>query len=65
MTVTENLGSLEIVFTVGSKTRREIIRNIRTTATDEDLYDIAVAIANLLSDPVANIRRVSTKSYSA
>ncbi len=65
MTVTENLGSLEIEFTVGTGTRREAIRNIRTTAIDQDLYDIAVAIANLISDTVAEIRRVSTKSYSA
>ncbi|MEF3245408.1 MAG: DUF1659 domain-containing protein [Caldisericaceae bacterium] len=46
MTVAENLGSLEIEFTSGTTTRREIIRNIRATATDQDLYDIAVAIAN-------------------
>jgi len=65
MTVTENLGSLVIEFTSGTTTRRESIRNIRTTATDQDLYDIAVAIANLISDTVAEIRRVSTKSYSA
>lgn len=66
MTVVENLGSLEIVLSTGATTtRRESIRNIRPTATDADLYDIAVAIANLINDPLASIRRVVTKEYVA
>jgi len=44
MTVVENPGRLEIVFSLpGDKTRRESIMNIRPTATDQDLYDIGVA----------------------
>jgi hypothetical protein len=66
MTVVENPGSLEIVFTLpGDKTRRESIRNIRPTATDQDLYDIGNAIANLLNDTLSDIRRVVTKVYAA
>ncbi|MGC8979290.1 DUF1659 domain-containing protein [Caldisericum sp.] len=66
MTVVENPGSLEIVFTLpGDKTRRESIRNIRPAALDQDLYDIGLAIANLLTDALSDIRRVSTKAYAA
>ena len=39
--------------------------NIRPTATDQDLYDIGVAIANLLNDTLSDIRLVSTKAYAA
>ena len=65
MTVTENPGSLEIVLAVGETTRRESIRNIRPAALDQDLYDIGLAIANLLTDTLSDIRRVSTKVYAA
>ena len=66
MTVVQNPGRLEIVFALpGDKTRRESIMNIRPTATDQDLYDIGVAIANLLNDTLSDIRLVSTKAYSA
>jgi len=66
MTVVENPGSLEIVFTLpDTKTRRESIRNIRPAALDQDLYDIGLAIANLLNDTLSDIRRVSTKVYAA
>jgi len=66
MTVVENPGSLEIVFTLPSdKTRRESIRNIRPAATDQDLYDIGLAIANLLNDTLSDIRRIVTKAYAA
>jgi hypothetical protein len=64
MTAIEMNGTLELILTSGSKTRRESIRGIKPTATDQDLYDIATAIANLLNDPLQDIRRVSTKSYS-
>ena len=65
MTVTENPGILEIVFTLPDKTRRESIRNIRPAALDQDLYDIGLAIANLLNDTLSDIRRVVTKVYAA
>ncbi len=66
MTVVENPGSLEIVFTLpGDKTRRESIMNIRPTATDQDLYDIGVAVSNLINDTLSDIRLVSTKVYVA
>jgi len=65
MTVVENPGSLEIVLAVGATTRRESIRNIRPAALDQDLYDIGLAIANLLTDALSDIRRVSTKVYAA
>ena len=66
MTVVENPGSLEIVFTLpDTSTRMESIRNIRPAALDQDLYDIGNAIANLLNDTLSDIRRVSTKVYAA
>ena len=66
MIVIENPGRLEVVFALPeNKTRRESIMNIRPTANDQDLYDIGVAIANLLNDTLSDIRLVSTKAYSA
>ena len=66
MTVTENPGILEIVFTLpDTKTRMESIRNIRPEASDQDLYDIGNAIANLLNDTLSDISRVVTKVYAA
>jgi len=66
MTVVQNPGRLEIVFSLpDDKTRRESIMNIRPTATDQDLYDIGLAISNLLNDTLSDIRLVSTKAYSA
>ena len=65
MIVVENPGSLEIVLAVGATTRRESIRNIRPAALDQDLYDIGLAIANLLNDTLSDIRRVVTKVYAA
>ncbi len=65
MTVVENPGSLELILTVGTTTRRESIRNIRPTATDQDLYDIGLAIANLIDDALSDIRHTITKVYAA
>ena len=65
MTVTENPGILEIVFTLPDKTRSESIMNIRPTALDQDLYDIGLAVANLLTDPLSDIKRTMSKSYAA
>ncbi|MGB9695636.1 MAG: DUF1659 domain-containing protein [Caldisericaceae bacterium] len=39
--------------------------NVKPTASDQDLYDIGSAIANLLNDTLSDIRRSSSKSYSA
>ena len=66
MIAVENPGRLEIVFSLpDDKTRRESIMNIRPTATDQDLYDIGSAIANLINDTLSDIRLVSTKAYLA
>ena len=66
MIVIENPGSLGMIFAMpGDKTKNESIMNIRPTATDQDLYDIGLAIANLLNDTLSDIRLVSTKAYSA
>jgi len=64
MTVIEKNGTLVLVLNDGTKLRRESITGIKPTASDQDLYDIANAIANLLNDTVQEIRRVSSKSYS-
>ena len=66
MIVVENPGSLGMIFAMpGDKTRSESIMNIRPAALDQDLYDIGLAIANLLNDTLSDIRRVSTKVYAA
>jgi hypothetical protein len=65
MTVIEKNGNLVLVLNDGTKTRRESITGIKPTASDQDLYDIANAIADLLNDGVQEIRRVSAKDYSA
>ena len=65
MTVTENPGILELILAVGATTRRESIRNIRPAALDQDLYDIGLAIANLLTDALSDIRHTITKIYAA
>jgi hypothetical protein len=66
MTVVENPGSLQIVFALpDEKTRRESIMNIRPTAADQDLYDIGLAIANLIDDTLTDIRLATSKTYSA
>ncbi len=55
MTAVENLRRLEIVFPLpDEKTRRANIMNIRPTEADSDLYDITIAIANLINDPLAS-----------
>jgi hypothetical protein len=65
MTVIEKNGNLVLVLNDGTKLRRESVTGIKPTASDQDLYDIATAIANLLNDSVQEIRRVSAKDYSA
>ena len=66
MTVVQNPGRLEVIFSLPeNKTRRESIMNIKPSATDQDLYDIGLAIANLLTDTLSDIRLVSYKTYAA
>ena len=65
MTVVENPGSLRIVLGVAGATRTESIMNIRPIAADQDLYDIGLAVANLLTDPLSDIKRTMSKSYAA
>jgi len=65
MTVIENPGSLRIVLGVSGGTRTESIMNIRPAAADQDLYDIGLAVANLLTDPLSDIKRTMSKSYAA
>lgn len=55
-----------MVFTLSdSSTRRESIGNVIPTALDQDLYDITVAIANLLNDVLFDIRLATSKTYAA
>jgi len=62
MTVVQNPGSLQIVFTLpDTSTRRESIMNIRPAASDQDLYGLGLAIANLLNGTLSDIRLVSTR----
>jgi len=65
MTVVEKPGSLRIVLGVTGATRTESIMHIRPTAADQDLYDIGLAIVNLLTDPLSDIRHTMSKSYAA
>jgi len=66
MIVVENPGSLRMIFAMpGDKKRTESIMNIRPTALDQELYDIGVAIVNLLTDTLSDMKRVSTKIYAA
>lgn len=65
MTVIEKNGVLELVLMSNGKTRRESVTGIKPSATDSDLYEIAVGITNLLVDSVSDIRRRITKSYAA
>jgi hypothetical protein len=66
MTVVQNPGRLDIILALpDEKTRRESIANVRPTAADQDLYDIAVAISGLLNDPLSEIRLATSKVYAA
>ncbi|OIP12508.1 MAG: hypothetical protein AUJ99_04560 [Caldisericum sp. CG2_30_36_11] len=66
MTVLQNPGRLNMVFTLSdSSIRRERIGNVIPTALDQDLYDITVAIANLLNDVLFDIRLATSKTYAA
>jgi hypothetical protein len=66
MTVTEKNGRIEILFDAGNgKTRREGITGVKPGSADQDIYDIASGIANLISDALVDIQLRSVKSYSA
>ncbi len=66
MTVIQENGRLELLFDAGNgKSRRESITGVKPAAADQDIYDIATGIANLISDTLQDIRLRSTKSYSA
>ena len=66
MTVTEENGRLELRFDVGNgKVRRESLTGVKPSATDQDVYDVATGIANLISDALEGIYLRSTKSYTA
>jgi len=66
MTVTQSNGRLNIRFVVsGDTTRNEGITGIKPTASDQDCYDIANAIANLIDNTLSSIQRSDYKSYSA
>ena len=66
MTVTEENGRLELQFDAGSgKVRRESVTGVKPASADQDVYDIASGIANLISDALAGIYLRSVKSYTA
>ena len=66
MTVIQNPGRLDIIFALlDEKTRRESIANVRPTASDQDLYDIAVAIPDLIDDTLSDVKLASSKVYAA
>lgn len=66
MTALENPGWLELIFFLsGTKTRRGSISNIRPNATDQDLYNIGVALAKLIDDILSDIMHISTTAFAA
>ena len=66
MIVVQNPGRLDIIFALlDEKTRRESISNARLTASDQDLYDIAVAIPDLIDDTLSDVKLASSKVYAA
>lgn len=46
-------------------TVRRVINNVKTTATDQDVYDVAVAIASLQSLPVLTVIRTNDEELVA
>ena len=66
MTVTQQNGRLELQFDAGNgHVRRESITGVKPSATDQDIYDIATGIANLITDALSGIYLRSVKSYTA
>lgn len=65
MTVIEKNGVLEILVVSNGKTRRETITGIKPSATDADLFEIASAVQNILSEPVSDVRRRIVRTYAA
>ena len=66
MTVTEQDGTLAFSFDNGSGgTRRESVRGIKPSATDQDVYDCGVSLTGLVADALVEMRRTVSKTYSA
>lgn len=66
MTVIEQNGMLSFTFDNGSGgTRRESIRGIKPSAIDQDVYDCGTALTGLVADALVEIRRTTSKTYSA
>ncbi len=66
MTVTEENGRLEFLFDAGDgKVRRESVTGVKPTVADQDIYDVATGIADLINDTLQSVRLTSRKNYSA
>ncbi len=66
MNVTEENGRLELQFDAGNgKVRRESVTGVKPASADQDVYDVATGITNLISDTLQGIYLRSVKSYTA
>ncbi len=66
MTVIDQLGYVTIYLDIGEGDTVSVrLNNIKPTATDQDVYDVATAVAGLLAYPINSIRRTKRSDYSA
>lgn len=66
MTVVDQLGYVTIYLDAGDGDTVSVrLNNIKPTATDQDVYDVATTVAGLLAYPIDSIRRTLRKDYSA
>ena len=66
MTVIDQLGYVTIYLDIGEGDTVSVrLNNIKPTATDQDVYDVATAVAGLLAYPINGIRRTKRSDYSA
>ncbi|HXK70940.1 MAG TPA: DUF1659 domain-containing protein [Caldisericia bacterium] len=66
MTVIDQLGYVTIYLDIGEGDTVSVrLNNIKPTATDQDVYDVATAVAGLLAYPINSIRRTKRADYSA
>ena len=66
MTVIDQLGYVTIYLDIGGGDSVSVrLNNIKPTATDQDVYDVATAVAGLLAYPINSIRRTKRSDYSA